>query len=154
MTIVDRKLGERTFDSCRWNVFATSAKSMGTTRQNISYSTWRTARHIGVQSAKLKIITQPSAIWTWRIEKFIMQSTRPLQLHKITSKKTYQTIRTIKDTTVENTSAGMTIDMEDLEVEVNSLGIETTNHVSPSNVSHVTRKDTDMQTIHTRTGLT
>ena len=43
---------------------------------------------------------------------------------------------------------------DNMEVEVNSLGIETTDHIGPSNVSHVTRKDTDMQTVHTRTGLT
>ena len=48
----------------------------------------------------------------------------------------------------------MTIDMEGMEVKVDSLEIETTDHVDPSNVLHVTRKDTDMQTVHTRTGLT
>ena len=77
-----------------------------------------------------------------------------MQLHKIMSKTTHQTIRKIKDMKVEDMSAGMTIDMEAMEVEVYSLEIETTNHVGPSNVSHVTRKDTDMQTVHTRTGLT
>ena len=41
-----------------------------------------------------------------------------------------------------------------MEVEVNSLEIVTTDHVGPSNVSHVTRKDADMQTVHTRTKLT
>ena len=45
---------------------------------------------------------------------------------------------------VEDTSAGMTIDMEAMEVEVDSLGIETTDHIGPSNVSHVIRRDTDM----------
>ena len=62
--------------------------------------------------------------------------------------------RTIKDMKVKDTSVGMTIDVEAMEVEVDSLGIETIDHVDPSNVSHVTRKDTDMQTVHTRTGLT
>ena len=55
---------------------------------------------------------------------------------------------------VVDTNTASTTDVEDMEVEVDSLGIETTNHVSPSNVSHVTRKDTDMQTVHTRTELT
>ena len=63
-------------------------------------------------------------------------------------------IRTIKDTKVEDMSTGMTIDVEAMEVEVDSLGIDTSDHVGPSNVSHVTRKETDMQTIHTRTRLT
>ena len=48
----------------------------------------------------------------------------------------------------------MTIDVKAMEVEINSLGIETADHVDPSNVSHVIRRDTDMQTVHTRTGLT
>ena len=51
-------------------------------------------------------------------------------------------------------SADMKIDMEDMEVKVYSLGIETTDHIDPSNVSHVIRRDTDMQTVHTRTELT
>ena len=63
-------------------------------------------------------------------------------------------IRTIKDTKVEDMSTGMTIDVEAMEVKVDSLGIETTNHVDPSNVLHVIRRDTDMQIVHTRTGLT
>ena len=63
-------------------------------------------------------------------------------------------IKTIKDTKVEDTSIGMTINVEAMEVEVDSLGIETTDHVSPSNVSRVTKKVTDMQTVHTRTELT
>ena len=65
-----------------------------------------------------------------------------------------QTINTIKYMKVEDTSVGMTIDVEAMEVEVDSLGIKTTDHIDPSNVSHVTRKDTDMQTTHTRIGLT
>ena len=70
-----------------------------------------------------------------------MQSTKPLELHKIMSKKTYQMIRTVIDTKVEYTSIGMTIDMEAMEVEVDSLEIETTDHVYPSNVLHVIRRD-------------
>ena len=65
-----------------------------------------------------------------------------------------KTTKIIKCTKVVGTNIGLTTDMEAMEVEVNSLGIETTDHVGPSNVSHVTRKDTDMQTVHTRTGLT
>ena len=43
--------------------------------------------------------------------------------------------------------------MEDMEVEVDSLGIATTDHVDPSNVSHAIKKVTDMQTAYTRTEL-
>ena len=53
-------------------------------------------------------------------------------------------IRTIKYMKVEDTSIGLTTDMEAMEVEVDSLGIETTNHMGLSNVSHVTRNDIDM----------
>ena len=77
-----------------------------------------------------------------------------MQLHRTISKTMHQMIRIIKGTKVVNTSAGSTTDMEDMEVEVNSLGIETTDHVGPFNVSHVTKKDTDTHTVHTRTGLT
>ena len=66
----------------------------------------------------------------------------------------HKTTKIIKGTKVIDTNAGSTTDVEAMEVEVDSLGIEATDHVGPSNVSHVTRKDTDMQTIHTRTGLT
>ena len=55
-----------------------------------------------------------------------------------------QMIRTIKDMKVEDTSASMTIDVEVMEVEVDSLEIETTDHVGPSNVLHVIRRDTSM----------
>ena len=48
----------------------------------------------------------------------------------------------------------MTIDVEAMEVEVDSMGIETIDHVDPSNVLHVIRRDTCMQTVHTRIELT
>ena len=70
------------------------------------------------------------------------------------SKTTYQMIRTIKDMKVEDTSAGMTIDMEAMEVEVDSLEIETTDHVDPSNALHVIRRAIGMQTVHIKTELT
>ena len=63
-------------------------------------------------------------------------------------------IRTIKDTMIEDTSIGMTIDVEAIEVEVDSLEIETTDHVDPSNDLHVIRRDIGMQNIHTRIELT
>ena len=47
----------------------------------------------------------------------------------------------------------MTTDVEAMEVEVDSLGIETTDHVDPSNVSDLIRRDTYMQTVHATTGL-
>ena len=77
-----------------------------------------------------------------------------MQMHRIVSKKMRQMIKTIKDMNVEYMSVGMTIDVEAMEVEVDSLGIVTTDHVGPSNVSHATKMDTNMQTIHTRTELT
>ena len=55
---------------------------------------------------------------------------------------------------VKDTSVGMTIDVEAMEVEVVSLKIETTDHVDPSNALHVIRRDIGMQTVHTRTQLT
>ena len=67
-------------------------------------------------------------------------------MHKMT--------KIIKGTKFIGMNAGLKNDMEAMEVEVNSLGIKTTDHIGPSNVSHVTRKDTDMQIVHTRTGLT
>ena len=67
-----------------------------------------------------------------------------MQLHRIMSKTTCQRIRTIKDTKVEDTSTGMTIDVEAMEVEVDSLEIETTDHVDPSNALHVIRRDIGM----------
>ena len=82
-----------------------------------------------------------------------MQSTTPLQLHKIMSKTTYQTIRTIKDMMVEDTSVGITIDVEATKVEFDSLEIKTTDHVNPSNALHVIRRDSGMQTVHIKTEL-
>ena len=64
-----------------------------------------------------------------------------------------KTTKIIKGTKVVGTNVGLTTDVEAMEVEVDSLGIDTTNHVGPSNVSHVTRKDTDMQTVHTGTRM-
>ena len=63
----------------------------------------------------------------------------------------HKTTRIIKDTNIVDMNAASTTDVEDMEVEVDSPGIEITDHIGPSNVSHVTRKDTDMQTVHTRT---
>ena len=55
---------------------------------------------------------------------------------------------------VKDTSVGMTIDVEATEDEVDSLEIETNNHVDPSNVLHVIRRDIGMQTVHIKTELT
>ena len=48
-------------------------------------------------------------------------------------------------------STDLTTIVEDMEVEVNSLGIATTDHVGPSIVSHATKKVIDMQIAHTGT---
>ena len=57
----------------------------------------------------------------------------------------------IKGMMVINMSTGLTNDVEDMEVDVASLGIATTDLADPSNVSHATKKDSDMETVHTRT---
>ena len=57
----------------------------------------------------------------------------------------------IKDTKAIDMSVGSTTVVEDIEVKVDSLGITTTDHISPSIVSRATKKVTDMKTIHTRT---
>ena len=62
-------------------------------------------------------------------------------------------IKIIIGTKVVDMSASSTIEMEDTEVELDSLGIVTIDHVGPSNVSHATKKLIDMQTLHTRTEL-
>ena len=62
-------------------------------------------------------------------------------------------IKIIKGTKVVDMSVSSTTDMEDMEVEVDSLGIATTDHVGPSNVSRATKRVTDMQNVHTRTKL-
>ena len=56
--------------------------------------------------------------------------------------------------TVDDTSTGMTIDVDAMEEEVNSLGIATTDHIDPSNALHVIRRDIGMQTFHIKTKLT
>ena len=66
----------------------------------------------------------------------------------------HKTIRIIKGMKVVDMSSSLITDMEDMEVEVDSLGITTTNHVGPSNVSRVTKKVIDTQTIHIRIELT
>ena len=63
-------------------------------------------------------------------------------MHKMT--------KIIKGTKVVGTNSSLTTDVEDMEVEVNSLGIATTDHVGPSNVSRATKKVIAMQTAHTR----
>ena len=57
----------------------------------------------------------------------------------------------IKGTKVVDMSIGSTINVEDMEVEVDSLGITTIDHVGPSNVLRAIKKVIDMQTAHTRT---
>ena len=61
--------------------------------------------------------------------------------------------RIIKDMKAVDMSIGSTTVMEDMEVEVDSLGIVTIDHVGPSNVLHATKKVIDMQTAHTRIEL-
>ena len=77
-----------------------------------------------------------------------------MQLHRTTitiSKAMLKMNRIIKDMKAFDMSTSLTTVMEDMEVEVNSLGIMTTNHVSPSIVSYATKKVIDMQIAHTKT---
>ena len=68
-----------------------------------------------------------------------------MQLHRTINNETmHKMTKIIKDMKVVDMNATSTTNMEDMEVEVDSMGIKTTDHVGPSNVSHVTRKDTDM----------
>ena len=62
-----------------------------------------------------------------------------------------KTNRIIKDMKDDDMSTGSTTVMEDMEVEVDSLGITTIFHVDPSSVLHAIKKVIDMQTAHTRT---
>ena len=63
-------------------------------------------------------------------------------------------IRTVIDMTVDDMSAGMKIDMQVMEEEVDSMGITTTDRVDPSSALHVIRRDIDMETVHIKTELT
>ena len=65
-------------------------------------------------------------------------------MHKIMRKTTYQAIKTVRDMKVEDTSTDMKIDVEATKDEVDSLKIETTDHVDPSNALHVIRRDIGM----------
>ena len=73
---------------------------------------------------------------------------------RIMNKAMLRVNKIIKGTMVNDMSTGSTTEMEDMEVEADSLGIVTTNHVDPSNVSRATKKVTNMQIVHTRTELT
>ena len=68
-----------------------------------------------------------------------------------TSEAMIKTNRIIIDMKAVVMSTGSTTITKDMEVEVDSLGITTTDHVDPSNVSHAIKKATDMHTAHTRT---
>ena len=60
----------------------------------------------------------------------------------------------VRDMTVDNTSAGMTIDVQATEEEVDSLGIATTDCIDPSSALHVIKRDIGMQTVHIKAELT
>ena len=59
----------------------------------------------------------------------------------------------VRDMMVDDTSASMTIDLQDMEEEVDSLGIVTTDRVDPSSALHVIKRDIGMQTIHIKIEL-
>ena len=64
-----------------------------------------------------------------------------------------KTNRVIKDMKVIDMSASLTTIVEDMEVEIDSMGIATIDHVGPSSVLHAIKKVIGMQTSHTRTEL-
>ena len=59
----------------------------------------------------------------------------------------------VKDMMVDDMSTGSKIDVQDMEEEVDSLGIETTDQADLSSASHVIKRDIDTQTVHIRTEL-
>ena len=59
-----------------------------------------------------------------------------------------------KDTKADDMSASTTIDNKGLEEEVDSSGIATTDHIDLASASSAIKKDTDVQTMLTRTKLT
>ena len=63
-------------------------------------------------------------------------------------------IKTVRDMILDDTSVIMTIVVEAMKEEVDSLGIMTTDRVNPSNSLHVIRRDIGMQTIHIKIELT
>ena len=63
-------------------------------------------------------------------------------------------IRIVRVMKVEDMSTSMTIDVEAMEDKVDSLGIETTDHIDPSNALHVIRRDIGMHTVHIKIELT
>ena len=58
------------------------------------------------------------------------------------------------DTKADDMSAGMIIDDKGLEEEVDSSGIATYDHIDLPSASSAIKKDTDAQTVRTRTKLT
>ena len=58
--------------------------------------------------------------------------------------------RIIKDMKVVDMSIGSTTVMGDMEVEDDSMEITTIDHDEPSIALHITKRDIDMQTVHTR----
>ena len=67
--------------------------------------------------------------------------------------KVIQTIRMGNKLMADDMNVGMKIDDKGLE-EVDSLGIETYALVDPTSASFAIKKDTDVQTVRTRTDLT
>ena len=77
-----------------------------------------------------------------------------MQLHRTTittSDAMIKTNRIIKDMKAVDMSASSTTIVDDMEVEVDSWGIVTINHVGPSSVLDAIKKVINMQTVHTRT---
>ena len=77
-----------------------------------------------------------------------------MQLHRTmitTSEVMIKMNQTIKDMKAVDMSVGLTTVVEDMEVEVDSMGIMTIDHVGPSSVLHAIKKVIDMWISHTRT---
>ena len=62
----------------------------------------------------------------------------------MTNETMHKMTKIIKDTKFVDTNVNLTTDVEAMEVEVDSIGIETTDHVGASNVSRAIKKVTNM----------
>ena len=76
-----------------------------------------------------------------------------MQWHRA-MRKIIPMIRTANDTKADHMSTGTTIDDKGLEEEVDSSRIATYDHVDLPSASSAIKKDTNVQTVCTRTKLT
>ena len=87
-----------------------------------------------------------------------MKSIKPMLSHKITMITFQEAMnrmgKNIRNMMAIDTSGSMKIFMEDLDIEANSMEIETIDRGDKFRVSRAIRKATDTQTVHIKIGLT